>query len=123
MKNILSILLVSIILMGCSDYRPENGVLFDELTNKGSGEAPLMYYEDSLFTGVGFDVHTDGQIGYEVNYKDGKQDGLARRWHENGQLEQEGAWKDGELDGLWKYWDENGQLETEENYKDGKRID
>ena len=58
MKNILSILLVSIILMGCSEKR----VLVDELTNKGSEDSPLMYYEDGLFTGVGFDIYPDGQL-------------------------------------------------------------
>ena len=68
MKNLLSIVLVSIILMGCS----ENRVLVDELTNKGSEDSPLMYYEDGLFTGVCVDVYTDGQLRGERNYKDGK---------------------------------------------------
>ena len=99
MKNLLSILLVSIILMGCSDYRPENGVLHDELTNKGSEDSPLMYSADGLFTGVGFDVYPDGQLKSQENYKDG------------------------ERDGLWKRWYEDGQIEYEENYKDGNRID
>ena len=77
MKNLLSILLVSIILMGCSEKR----VLVDELTNKGSEDSPLMYYEDGLFTGVGFNVYTDGQLRYEGNIKDGRQDGLQRGWY------------------------------------------
>ena len=55
MKNILSIVLVSIILMGCSEKR----VLVDELTNKGSEDSPLMYYEGDLYDGVGFDVYPE----------------------------------------------------------------
>jgi len=95
MKNILSIALVSIILMGCGEKR----VLVDELTNKGSEDSPLMYSADGLFTGVGFDVYPDGQLKSQENYKDG------------------------ERDGLWKRWYEDGQIEYEENYKDGNRID
>jgi antitoxin component YwqK of YwqJK toxin-antitoxin module len=77
MKNILSIALVSIILMGCSDNR----VFIDELTNRGDNTTLLMYYEGDLFTGVGFDVHPNGQLELEFNFKDGKQDGLQRGWY------------------------------------------
>ena len=93
MKNILSILLVSIILMGCSekDVRKE------------------WFFNDK-----------NGKLKEEYNLKDGKEDGLARSYHFNGQLHWEGNYKDGERDGLWEYWHKNGQLEYEINYKDGK---
>ncbi len=115
MKNLLSILLVSIILMGCS----ENRVLVEELTNKGG----LLYYEGDLYDGVGFNVYPDGQLAWEGNFKDGKQDGLHRLWYKNGQLKFEGNFKDGKKDGLWRWWSEDGQLKWEQNWKDGKRID
>ena len=51
MKNLLSILLVSIILMGCV---PRDGL-------------KRWWY-------------INGQLMYEVNYKDGKKDGLWRWW-------------------------------------------
>ena len=61
MKNILSILLVSMILFGCG----ENRVLIDELTNKGNYNTPLMYFEGGLFNGIGFDVYPSGKLKEE----------------------------------------------------------
>ena len=87
----------------------EERVLYDELTDKGTGEKPIMYYEGALFNGVGFSVYQDGQLEWEENYKDGKKDGLAKYWYENGQLRFEVNWKDGEPDYSYKSWDEDGQ--------------
>ena len=115
MKKLLSILL-SLILFGCS----ENRVLLDELTDKGTEESPLMYYESGLFNGIGYDVYSNGQISEEKNYVDGEIDGLFKKWFENGQKEFEFNWKDGECNGLFKTWYENGQLKGEGNFKDGK---
>jgi antitoxin component YwqK of YwqJK toxin-antitoxin module len=64
--------------------------------------------------------HENGQKSIEVNYKDGKQEGLQTSWHENGQKKGEGNYKDGEKDGLETLWYENGKKEWEGNYKDGK---
>ena len=75
MKNLLSILLVSIILMGCV---PRDGL-------------KRWWY-------------INGQLMYEVNYKDGKKDGLWRFWDENGKLKWEQKYKDGKEDGLWRWW-------------------
>ena len=81
MKKLLSILVVSVLLIGCS----ENRVLIDELTNKGTKESPLMYSEKGLFNGIGFDVNEDGQLEYEENYIDGKKI-MESSWYVNGQL-------------------------------------
>ena len=67
MKKILSILLVSILLIGCS----ENRVLIDELTNKGTEDSPIMYSEKGLFNGIGFDVFSDNQLKLERSFKNG----------------------------------------------------
>ena len=116
MKKILLILLVSVLLIGCS----ENRVLIDELTNKGTKDSQLMYSEGKLFNGIGFDVYSNGKLKSEVNYKDGKKDGLHNSWNYNSQLWNERNYKDGKEDGLQRSWDEDGQLEYEGNYKDGK---
>ena len=116
MKKLLSLLLLSVVLIGCSEER----VLNDELTNKGTEESQIMYYEGALFNGVGFDVYSDGQLKAEGNFKDGELDGLNKGWDEDGQLRKESNWKDGELDGLIKSWYEDGQLEEEGNFKDGE---
>ena len=110
MKKLLSILLLSISLIGCSKLSEsfynglnklasvmtlEERVLYDELTNKGTGEKPIMYFEGALFNGVGFGVYPDGQLQYENRFKNGVLDGLARSWHRNGQSES-ANFKDGE---------------------------
>ena len=111
MKKLLSILLLSISLIGCSKLSKsfyngfnklasvvtlEERVLYDELTNKGTGEKPIMYFEGALFNGVGFGVYPDGQLQYENRFKNGVLDGLARSWRRNGQSESEANFKDGE---------------------------
>ena len=95
---------------------PKGRVNLGDLTSRQRA----MYYEGALFNGVGYSVYSSGQLKFEVNYKDGKLDGLWILWWENGQLRTESNWKDGELDGLAKSWYEDGQLKFEINYKDGE---
>jgi len=80
MKKLLSILLLSVVLIGCSEER----VLMDDLTDKGTEESPRMYSESGLFNGVGFDVYSNGQLQYVVNLKEGEIDGLKKEWDEDG---------------------------------------
>ena len=116
MKKILSILIVSVLFIGCGESGPKNTelkeiftkrVLLDELINKGSEESELMYYESGLFNGIGYDVFSDGQLKIELKYTDGKY-GLYKEWSENGQLHIESKYKDGKKDGIFKRWYDNG---------------
>ena len=66
--------------------------------------------------------HKNGQKESELNYKDGKMDGLWTQWHENGQKQREVNFKDGKEDGLAVMWHKNGQKGAECNWKDGKSI-
>ena len=100
MKNILSILLVSVILFGCSGNR----VLIDKLTNKGTQDSPIMHSEKGLFNGVGFNIYENGQIESEGDYKDGKRDGLFKQYYKDGFLEREGLYKNGIRVGKWNEW-------------------
>ena len=117
MKKLLSILLLSISLIGYSQGR----VQYDELTDKGTEGSPTMYFKGALFNGVGYSVHSNGQLKEEGNHKDGKADGLFKIWYANGQLKLEVYYKDGKQVGLWKHWYENGQLSFEGSFKDGKK--
>ena len=47
----------------------------------------LFYRKGSKtpYTGKSFEFHENGQKKWELNFKDGKEEGLAVRWHENGQ--------------------------------------
>ena len=48
--------------------------------------------------------------------------GIVRDWYENGQLKFEWNYKDGKEDGLHRGWWEDGKLFKEINYKDGVQI-
>ena len=117
MKKLLSVLLVSILLIGCS----ENRVLINDLTNKGKSRDILMYYESVLFNGIGFNIYSNGQLWFEGNFKDGKEDGVHKFWYKNGQLKSESNHIDGKREGLSKVWYSNGQLSTEGNYYNDTR--
>ena len=51
--------------------------------------------------------HSTGKKEEDLNYKDGKLDGLCHEWYENGQKKKEGIYKDGETISE-KCWDEDG---------------
>ena len=69
------------------------------------------------FTGKWLGWDDNGQLKYEINYKDGEKHGKWLEWHANGQLAWEENYKDGERHGKWLEWYENGQLKYEENYE------
>ena len=56
----------------------------------------------------------------EVNYKNGKVDGLWVDYYENGKKCSEENYKDGKRDGLCTEWYENGQKGMERNLKNGE---
>ena len=77
--------------------------------------------EKTSFTGRAESFHENGQKEKEVNFKDGKEDGLHSYWYENGQKMEKKNYKDGKQDGLWTAWYESGQKTLEENYNEGKQ--
>ena len=65
----------------------------------------------------------NGQKDYEVNYKDGKEDGKrTTSWYENGQIKTEGIYKDGKQISETRYTYHNDRIDSEENYKDAKFV-
>ena len=75
--------------------------------------------ETTPFTGTKIAAFPNGQKKSEINYKDGKPNGLMTMWLENGQKEAEINYKDGEQNLLTTFF-ENGQKKSEGNFKDGK---
>ncbi|HIO88573.1 MAG TPA: hypothetical protein EYN45_02545 [Candidatus Marinimicrobia bacterium] len=67
--------------------------------------------------------HSTGKKKYDLNFRDGKEDGLQTWWYGNGQKAKEETYKDGKEDGLQTWWYENGQKAREETYKDGELIE
>ncbi|MCP4922865.1 MAG: toxin-antitoxin system YwqK family antitoxin [bacterium] len=106
------------------ETKPElEGVNKKELEERLFGEDGFTTYykgSDTLYTGKAFGLHENGQKRWDLNYKNGKRDGLWVAWHENGQKSSEYTYKDGKEDGLATMWYSNGQKEGEINYKGGK---
>ena len=121
MKNILSILLISVLFIGCS----ENRVLIDDLTLKKIYDeddiyntyARVAYYEGKLFTGLAFDICRNGKIKEEINYFKGRKDGMHTKWFcGSDRLEFEKEFKNGLRHGLWKVYSPAGDWPSYEKY-------
>ena len=102
MKNLFSILFISIIFSSCSEER----ILIDEVIYKNH----ILYYHGEQFTGIVFDVFNDDQLKYEIKYQDGKKNGLSVRYFNNGDVEYKFNYKDGKLHGKIQFWNEQGDL-------------
>ncbi len=70
-------------------------------------------YLDSKETGW----FENGKKKYEINFKDGKVNGLFTRWYENGNKKEEGTFKDFIKEGNWISFYENGQKKMEGPYQ------
>lgn len=57
--------------------------------------------------------YLSGALLAEANYKNDKLEGLTKIYYESGKLKEEGNYKDNKLVGLWKYYDESGALKAE----------
>jgi len=111
MKKLLS-LLPLLAIIGCS---PERVHIDDIQENK---EAKMLFDQGKPFTGITYDVYSNGQLSFELEIKDGKRNGLYQAWYENGQWHLKGTYKDAKLDGLLQEWYENGQLLLQATFKD-----
>ena len=98
--------------------KPEGVNMDEELVFRK--DIAYLKNSDTPYTGKAFALHENGQKQLEVNFKDGKYDGLFTDWHENGQKMSEGNFKDGKEYGLHTMWYKNGQKQSEANYKDAK---
>ena len=95
------------------------GVNTEELEERES----IKYLKDSEtpYTGKVYGLYENGQKLFEVNYKDGKREGLITAWHDNGLKKTEGNYKDGKFEGLYVWWHDDGQKSGEGNFKNGKK--
>jgi antitoxin component YwqK of YwqJK toxin-antitoxin module len=69
------------------------------------------------FTGKSYELYPNGQKLWEVNFKDGKPDGLYVEWYENGQKRREANYKHGK-EIYEKYWNSKGEpVDSQEEAK------
>lgn len=100
----------------------DSDILVEKLKKEKKPEWLGWLFVALKLSGVWEVCHTNGQLWFRENYKDGRPDGLWEYWYENGQLRYRRNYKDGKRYGLWEEWYENGQLSYRGNYKDGKEI-
>ena len=99
----------------------QNGLAVWFYKNNGQKEGELNY-KDGKPDGLWTEWYEDGQKEEERTYKDGEVDGLGTEWYENGQKKTEGNWENDQRNGLSTGWYENGQKAVEANLKDGKLM-
>ena len=118
MKKIKVLFVIIFILLFASCGKPREVNSTDAEMREGIA---YVKGETKAFTGIIKSYYDNGNLEFEVNYKDGKKEGLFKRYYENGNLKSEGNFKDGKLEGLSKLYYENGNLESEGNFKDDKQ--
>ena len=102
-----------------NDTNPLTGT-FTPFYENGQKEVEVNYV-DGKPQGLGTSWYENGQKKSEASYVDGKEQGLLTNWYENGQKKSESNYVDGKPQGLGTAWHENGQKRVEINYVDGKQ--
>ena len=69
--------------------------------------------------GTKFDWFEDGSKKQELNYVDGKKNGIFKKWYPNGQLEKKGGFKDDRFDGFFEAWNDEGVRRWTGTYRVG----
>ena len=77
--------------------------------------------ESEGFSGKLVTTYSNGKKETEINYQDGKQEGLDIWWWRNGNKGRESNYKNGKLNGLETEWYKGGIKQIETNYKDGEK--
>ena len=117
MKNLL-VIAVTILAVGC------NIVNLKDMPFPLEERGGITYRQgsDTRYTGKAVSYYQNEQKCKEINYKDGKREGLFLRWYKDGSKQFVINYKDGKEDGLRLKWHENGQKSEESYSKDGVFI-
>jgi hypothetical protein len=82
----------------------------------------LTFYPDN-FTGLYVDHYADGKKKCELNFKDGKKNGMSKWYYaETGGLDQEAEYKNNLQDGVCRKYSKSGELKFTSVYKNGVKI-
>ena len=75
--------------------------------SEGGGQIQTSYY-------------STGQVRSEVEYREGKREGVCRRWYADGTLQAQGTYADGKMEGEWSWWLPDGSTDAT---RSGKYVD
>ena len=128
------------LLLGCSisekEYDIENLIEIDEIyyekfsKKQVNGKAFRMFDDKKVILGKiknrkkeGLHTywHENGRKKLEVNFKNGKENGLIRERDSEGNMKFKGFFIDGKKDGLHTNWCCDGQIISKVNFKNGKK--
>ena len=101
----------------------KNGLFI--IKDEGEGRKWEQFYKGGLKHGLGKFYNENGKLSLETNYVMGKKDGLEKSYLNilgRHFLYSEIQFKDGKKNGVEKVYSENGQLQSETYYKDGKET-
>ena len=76
--------------------------------------------ESESFSGKLATTYSNGKKETEINYKNGKQEGLDTWWYKNGKKGREINYKNGKQEGLDTWWNKNGKKGRESRYKNNQ---
>ena len=97
-----------------------NGIL-KEYHENGNLEFEVPW-KNGMPEGIAKGYYENGNLKREVPWKNGAREGIAKEYYENGNLEFEAPWKNGAIEGIVKVYYENGDLKWEIVFKEGKAI-
>ncbi|WP_052947761.1 toxin-antitoxin system YwqK family antitoxin [Aneurinibacillus tyrosinisolvens] len=83
----------------------------------------LRCYNDSPFSGIGYENYPNGNLKTETLYKDGFQHGLSREWYPTGEIKSEFFWKKGSRYSKRQEWHRNSNIKSIANYEWGIELD
>lgn len=93
----------------------------DELEYVYCGD--MLFYKEIPFTGLGYELYSDGKLRELALYKFGFANGVCREWYPTGQLKSESELEEGISNGLETCWYENGNIKYITHYELGIQLD
>ncbi|WFD08961.1 toxin-antitoxin system YwqK family antitoxin [Tepidibacter hydrothermalis] len=82
-----------------------------------------FFYNDELFTGLGYELYQNGNIRELIPYENGFANGMCREWYSTGELMREYELRRGSSHGRKIYWYKNGSIKLIANYEFGIELD
>ncbi len=123
-KSNIRIMFITIILITTSCNQPKEVKTDKKITieyHQLYRDKGFYRYKESkeLFTGKAISNYRTGEKHKEINFKDGRLDGLYILWHKNGIKKREVGYKLDRRDGKYTSWFMNGKKHFEIEYKNG----